>query len=104
MMERPNFRYIDADNHFYEPVDRFFSYFDKRTMEKGFRIDKERRLFVGDKPMFSSPENFMDYPLAPGSHLEIFTTGRFDHEVHESHSALPMEVPVVEAGETPSGS
>ena len=95
-MERPDYRYVDADNHFYEPVDRFFSYFDKQTIEKGFRIetiDKERRLFVGDKPMFSSPEMFLDYPLAPGSHLEIFTTGRFDHDVQASHASLPMETP-----------
>ncbi|NIB40678.1 amidohydrolase family protein [Pseudomaricurvus alkylphenolicus] len=96
MIERPEYRYIDADNHFYEPVDRFFSYFDKKTIEKGFRIetiDNERRLFVGDKPMFSSPQMFLDHPMAPGSHLEVFTTGRFDHEVHDTHGSLPMETP-----------
>ena len=89
---RPEYRFIDADNHYYEPPDRFFAYFDSRTQKEGFRVEDDHRLFVGDEPMFSAPESPMSVPTTPGSHLELFTTMRTNAAV-PTYDVLPFDVP-----------
>ena len=89
---QPDYRFIDADNHYYEPVDRFLAYFDSGTLKEGFRVDDENRLFVGDEPLYSGPESPMALPLTPGSHLELYTTMRMNAAV-PTYDVPATEVP-----------
>ncbi|MET0287493.1 MAG: amidohydrolase family protein [Polyangiales bacterium] len=82
-----NYRWIDADGHYYEPDDCFTRHIEQKFKAATVRVDRSRgdglgRIYVGDKRTFMSAMPG-DYASAPGAKLGLFSGKQDDGFAHK---------------------
>lgn len=77
-MSDPEYRYFDADNHYYETRDCFTRHIDPSYRDRAIRVDEDGsdRIWVGDRP-FTFLENYrFDVAFRPGALREMLKKKR----------------------------
>jgi predicted TIM-barrel fold metal-dependent hydrolase len=81
-----NYRWIDADGHYYESDDCFTRHIEQKFKSATVRVDRSKdglgRVYVGDKRTFMSVMPG-DYASAPGAKLGLFSGKQEDGFAHK---------------------
>jgi len=81
-----NYRWIDADGHYYETDDCFSRHIEQKYKSATVRVDRSKdglgRVYVGDKRTFMSVMPG-DYASAPGAKLGLFSGKQEDGFAHK---------------------